>query len=205
MTAPPYLNSHSHIGSNSDLSYAGRPDVIFCTDKRRDTIRPFCMYPETRQILEFCAEHDIVLTICSRSPDVSIVEQILEAFGIWEWFLFPQIYYKRKTFHFRNLTEAIGFKMHDFLFFDDEPANITMCGRMGVNACLVDKTKGLNWTTFVQGLQLYKEKLSCRNSFSDWISTHPSIEPMESSRLPSSASAEDSIEATVPPSENQTT
>lgn len=168
MTAPPYESSHNvTVGNhhNLDLSYVGRPDVIFCTDKRTETIKPFALYPETRQVLEFCAEYDIVLTIVSRSPDVNVVEQILQAYGIWEWFLFPQIYYKRKTFHFRNLTEATGFKMRDFLFFDDEPANITMCNRMGVNTCLVDKSQGLNWSTFIQGLQVYKEKALLRKSF----------------------------------------
>lgn len=169
MTAPPYENSMTYKAAHLDV--VGRVDVIFCTDKRTNTIKPFCMYPETRQVLEFCAENDIVLTICSRSPDIQVVEQIMQAFGIWEWFLFPQVYYKRKTFHFRNLTEATGFKMRDFLFFDDEPSNVSMCGRMGVNACLVDKETGLNWDTLIRGLQSYREKLLCRKSFSGWVAT----------------------------------
>lgn len=170
MTSAPYENSAAAAKYGSPRN-TGRSDVIYCTDKRTEIVRPFAMYPETRQILDFCAEHNLVLTICSRSPEIIVVEQIMRAFGIWEWFLFPQVYYKRKTFHFRNLTEVTGFKMRDFLFYDDEPSNITMCQRMGVNSCLVDKAKGLNWATFIDGLQLYCEKLQCRRSFSTWMTT----------------------------------
>lgn len=179
-TAAPYESALKGAQFNSPRS-AGRSDVIYCTDKKTNAMTAFRMYPETRSILEFCAEHNIVMTICSKCPDVHIVEQIMRAFGMWEWFLFPQVYNKRKTFHFRNLTEATGFKMRDFLFYDDDMANITMCTKMGVNSVIVDKVTGLNWTTFIQGLHLYKEKLNCRRSLTNWLGVGTSSPPMRSS------------------------
>lgn len=210
-TAGPYESALKGAQFNSPRS-AGRCDVIYCTDKKSNTMKAFKMYPETRSILEFCAEHNIVMTICSKSPDVNIVEQIMRAFGIWEWFLFPQVYNKRKTFHFRNLTEATGFKMRDFLFYDDDMANITMCTKMGVNSVLVDKTTGLNWTTFIQGLNLYKEKLNCRRSFTNWLgSTPPSRATSQNNPVlalsddSASAESESSCDQPMPSSEKSTT
>jgi hypothetical protein len=143
------------------------------------------MYPETRNILEFCAENQSILSICSRSPDINIVEQILKAFGIWEWFLFPQVYYKRKTFHFRNLTEITNFQMKDFLFFDDENANITMCNRLGVTSILVSKESGLTWERFVHGLETYQEKLRTQRCLTQWLQQPPSSSLSSSSIISS--------------------
>jgi magnesium-dependent phosphatase-1 len=130
-------------------------DKISCLDRRTNQPRSLTLYPEIKSILEWCADNRIALTICSKCPDFAMVKQILTAFGIWEWFMFPQIFNSRKTYHFRNLTEATGLKMNDFLFFDDDNSNIHLCMKIGVASCLVDKQKGLTWANFVDGLSLY--------------------------------------------------
>jgi magnesium-dependent phosphatase-1 len=130
-------------------------DKISCLDRRTNQPRSLALYPEIKSILEWCADNRIALTICSKCPDFAMVKQILTAFGIWEWFMFPQIFNSRKTYHFRNLTEATGLKMNDFLFFDDDNSNIHLCMKIGVASCLVDKQKGLTWANFVDGLSLY--------------------------------------------------
>lgn len=127
------------------------------------------MYPQTRNILEFIADQNIVMTICSRSPDRNIVKQIMSEFGMWDWFLFPQIYAQRKTFHFRNLNEATGLQMKSYLFYDDEAGNIAMCSRIGVNCCLVDKRTGLTWNTFVKGLHMFYSKQRSSRSLQQWL------------------------------------
>ena len=142
-----------------------------CIDRRTNHERSLSLYPEIRSILEWCADNRVALTICSKSPDFTIVKQILQAFGIWEWFMFPQIFNSRKTYHFRNLTEATGFKMNDFLFFDDDLANINMCTKIGISSCLVDKQKGLTWSNFVDGLTLFYNNQKASSSMATWLSS----------------------------------
>ncbi len=124
-----------------------------------------------KSVLEFCADNNIVLTICSRSPNVGVVEQILTQFGIWDWFLFPQVYNARKSYHFRNLSDATGLQMKDFLFFDDEISNINVVSKLGVYCCHVDKEEGLNWETFLKGITMFYAKQRASNSLKRWLST----------------------------------
>ncbi len=126
----------------------------FSTD---GSIRKLTLYPEAREIFQWCVINKVKLTICSRSPQKSFVEEILKAFKIWDWFEFPQIYYKRKTYHFRNLSECTGLNLSRFLFFDDEESNVETCRSAGVPSFQVQKGVGLNWQTFIQGLQYFHE------------------------------------------------
>jgi hypothetical protein len=113
-------------------------------------------------------DNDIMLTICSRCPDMSAAKSILMSLGMWDWFIFPQIFRSRKTYHFRNLTECLGLSYDDFLFFDDDLSNIKSCQSMGVTSCHVDRKIGLNWETFVNGLILHSNELNnislCKNN-----------------------------------------
>lgn len=174
-TAPPYRNIEDQPKGSKDSTLqqvyhaSAVKEKILCIDRRTNHERSLVLFPQIKSILEWCADHRIVLTIVSKSPDLSIVKQILQAFGIWDWFLFPQIYNSRKTYHFRNLTEATGFKMNDFLFYDDDHNNVTMCSRVGVTSCHVDKQAGLTWNTFLEGLASFANHHKSVNQLSNWL------------------------------------
>mmetsp|Transcript_6089 Transcript_6089/g.6698 ORF Transcript_6089/g.6698 Transcript_6089/m.6698 type:complete len:319 (-) Transcript_6089:1136-2092(-) len=161
-----YLHNHNQLYSASIMK-----EKILCLDRRTNHERSLVLYPQIKSILEWCADQRIVLTICSKSPDLTIVKQILQAFGIWDWFLFPQIYNSRKTYHFRNLTEVTGLKMNDFLFFDDDHTNITCCTKIGVSSCLVDKQVGLTWNTLIDGLAQFANTHKAANAMASWLSS----------------------------------
>jgi hypothetical protein len=179
---------------------------IYCQDARNKSLRTLEFYEEVHEVLSWCHAHKVALTICSKSPSKTTVETILRTFGIWSWFLHPQVFNSRsKSYHFRNLCEATGLKMRDFIFYDDDPANVSMCTKLGVNCCLVDKTIGLSWKTFVQGLELFQSKQLSHKSFTQWRSsstTLPSFQNIpivheEIQTIGSSRSSEDSEETEV--------
>jgi hypothetical protein len=163
-----FLSSHQHQQPTITLK-----DKISCIDRRNNSERFLSLYPQVISILEWCADNRIAMTLCSKSPDCSLIKQIMVAFGIWDWFLFPQVFNSRKTYHFRNLTEATGFKMNDFLLYDDDIANINLCNKIGVTSCLVDRSTGLTWSTFVDGLQLYYNTQKSSSVMTSWL-TNPS-------------------------------
>ena len=113
------------------------------------------LYSEVRRTIEWCVEHGLQLSICSKSSNYDGAKLILTSLGLWEHFEFPQIYYSRKTFHFRNLRGCTNYSYSDFLFFDDDSKNIDVCRSIGVSGCLVDKAIGFNGYTLLSGLQRY--------------------------------------------------
>lgn len=146
-----------------NLMYADKysvetPNQVACVDRRTMSERTLDLYPEAREVLEWCLDNNIALTICSRSPDYTLVKEILKAFDMLDWFLLPQVYKKRKSYHFRNLTECTGLRLNDFLFFDDDKSNIEVCSAIGVASCKVDPSTGLNWATMIQGLHIFAAK-----------------------------------------------
>lgn len=160
-TQPPYS---SHSGG-------GLAERIYCVDARSKSGRSVDLYPEVREVLQWCIAHRITLTICSKSPSRSIAEGMLRAYGMWDWFVFPQVFHSRsKTYHFRNLSEATGLQMKDFLFYDDDHSNVTVCGKLGVACQLVDREQGLSWRSFAQGLEVFRAKQSHSKSMGLWSS-----------------------------------
>mmetsp|Transcript_17475 Transcript_17475/g.47832 ORF Transcript_17475/g.47832 Transcript_17475/m.47832 type:complete len:278 (+) Transcript_17475:24-857(+) len=142
---------------------------IRCLDRDTNATRSLSLYPEVRHIIEWCLDHGIILTICSRSPDFGIVRSILEAYDMWDWFLLPQVYNKRKSYHFRSLSEATGIPFHDFLFFDDDTSNVKLCNNMGISSFQVSRTQGLNWDSFLSGLHLFQSNQINRISMQLWL------------------------------------
>lgn len=63
--------------------------------------------------------------------------------------------------------------MTDFLFYDDDIVNCKLCSQCGVNCQQVDKSMGLNWVSFIQGLSLFKSKQMSRNSLFRWVNSIP--------------------------------
>eukprot|EP01038_Epipyxis_sp_PR26KG_P008351 gene8351-11297_t len=154
-------------------SMAGCLDIkysqVHCRDKRNNETRTLTLFPEVRDVLEWCIDNNVVLTICSKCPDIAVPEKILKSLQMWEWFLFPQVFQYRKSYHFRNLSEAIGLQYSNFLFFDDQPSNIRDVSSLGVVGCLVNKKTGLNWASFIRGLETFHSRQVSRYSMREWL------------------------------------
>lgn len=127
-------------------------------DRRTNEYRKLQLYSEVREILEWCMDNNVLLTICSGTPSKELVDEILTSFNMLEWFLMPQVFKGRKSYHFRNLIEFTGFKAEDFLFFDDSKSNVDLCNSIGVTSVLVDVERGLNWESFLKGMKAFSAK-----------------------------------------------
>lgn len=166
-TLPPY---RSYPQDSAQGSEPGVVDLIYCQDARTKEERTVAFYDEVKEVLLWCRERNVVLTICSKSPSKLVVEGMLRAFGVWDWFVYPQVFNSRsKSYHFRNLSEATGLHMRNFLFYDDDIANVNMCSKLGVTCQLVDKDAGFNWRTLCQGLEVFQTKQLSRKSFTMWL------------------------------------
>jgi magnesium-dependent phosphatase-1 len=64
----------------------------------------FRVFENSCEIVKWCHEQGIQISICSKSNNHQAVRGILEALDLWKCFKFPQIYNKRKSVHFRMLT-----------------------------------------------------------------------------------------------------
>lgn len=114
-------------------------------------------------------DNQIILTVCSRSADKAVVQEVLEKFGLWDYFFLPQIFPQRKINHFCNLVEQANLEFTDFLLFDDDPTSLRFCSQMGVTGCLVRKSKGLNWASLVKGLNSFYTNEEARRALKDWL------------------------------------
>lgn len=138
-----------------------QPDKILCVDRKTKLPRIMELYSDVRDILLWAQEQGIRLSVCSRILSYDIARDILEKFGLWDLFEFPQIYDARKSHHFRNLVGCTGLAYSDMLFFDDEIKNIEITKNMGIVSCLVDKSIGLDVNIFLNALTDYADlKLS---------------------------------------------
>lgn len=141
-----------------------KPSSVLCIDRITQKPRILSFYNDILSILYWCVENQIPISICSKSSNYEAAEQILTSFGVWQYFQYPQIYYARKTFHFRNLRSCTNYIYSDFLFFDDEIKNISVCQNIGVQGCLVDKATGLTSKIFLEGLKHYCKNISNHNN-----------------------------------------
>lgn len=168
-TAPPYSPLEGGGAANpqpSSIIRCGQQSVTGAVDETgaaSSVLLPYLtLYPEVMHILQWCLDHNVILTICSRSPRSEQVEEILRAFGIWDWFLLPQIFNKRKSYHFRNLTDCTGIPFENFLFFDDHKDNVKLTSDVGVTSILVDRSRGFNWAALIEGLRLFSSRQQTR-------------------------------------------
>lgn len=140
-TAPPYV------------PLFGRPSQLLCVDKMTKKPRMLHLYPEVLQTIQFCLKHGIMISIASKNSNREDAESILKSLGIWHQLIWPQIFYSRKTFHFRNLKSATSFDYSDFMFFDDDGKNVSVCKNIGVNSFRVNRATGFNGKVLLHALK----------------------------------------------------
>lgn len=144
-TLPPYTRVEGMEGH-----------IISCSDRvNGGTVRLLSLYNDVYEILNWCKAQNLTLTICSCLRDAKYAKTILSSLDMWDMFTCPQIFRSRKTYHFRNLSDIAGCSYDSFLFFDDCQQNVKACSSLGVTSCQIDKAIGLDWSTFVKGLEMF--------------------------------------------------
>lgn len=135
-----------------------------------DIVQSVALYPQVKEIMEWCGEQNICLSICSKSANFDAAKRTLEQLGLWNLFTHPQIYNKRKTYHFRMLkgkllrirnafiivcvSECLDLDYDYFILFDDDSRNIRLCEQLGITCQLISEN-GLTTSTFIDGLERF--------------------------------------------------
>jgi len=148
-TASPYERFEESDPTVKSVMYTNRKDGTRCK---------LSLYPEAFEILDWCRQQGIALSICSKSQQSDAARGILTALDMWSYFQFPQIYNRRKSTHFKQLKECTDLEYSNFLFFDDDIMNVEMCSVLGVVAEKVNPVLGLTQETFLRGLTSFAMK-----------------------------------------------
>jgi FkbH-like protein len=69
------------------------------------------------------AKRGIISSICSKN-DIAPVRDILQAHGLWDYFIMPSISWEPKGPRIAQLVEAVQLRPPTILFIDDNPANL---------------------------------------------------------------------------------
>jgi FkbH-like protein len=69
------------------------------------------------------AQRGILSSICSKN-DPALVQTLLQAHGLWKYFIFPSIDWAPKGARIAALIEAVQLRLQSVLFVDDEAANL---------------------------------------------------------------------------------
>jgi FkbH-like protein len=78
---------------------------------------------EVHDIVIELARRGIVSSICSKN-DLATVREVLEAEGIWEYFVFPSVNWDAKGPRLARMVEAVQLRAPTILFIDDNPMNL---------------------------------------------------------------------------------
>lgn len=135
-----------------------RPSQLLCVDKSTHKPRMLSLYPEVLHTIQFCLDHDIMVSVASKNSNREDAQAILRSLGLWHRLHFPQIFHNRKTYHFRNLKSITHFDYSEFMFFDDDIRNVAVCKNIGVNSFRVDRGKGFNGKLLLHALRECAEK-----------------------------------------------
>eukprot|EP01031_Cornospumella_fuschlensis_P040388 gene40388-49220_t len=136
---------------------------IYCHDPRIKADRALDLYNQVKEVVEWFRSQSLLLTVVSKSPSKQVVEGILAAYGMWDWFQYPQVFYSRsKSTHMRNLTEAFNLPLPLFILFDDDEKNVATAKKMGAGGVLVDKAVGLTWEVVLRGLEEWEKSMRAK-------------------------------------------
>jgi FkbH-like protein len=84
---------------------------------------PITQLSDRQETVRTLARRGIPSSICSRN-DFSRAKAVLEAEGLWEYFVFPSINWEPKGPRIRTLIESAQLRAPTVLFIDDNPSNL---------------------------------------------------------------------------------
>lgn len=112
----------------SPFSISKKGNVI---DTRGKVLKTF---PEVPQLLMTLGNNGYTLAVASRIEDICGAYQLLQLFGIMQYFQYKEIYPGTKTVHFNQLHAKTGVEFDRMIFFDDDKRNVRDVSSLGVMA-----------------------------------------------------------------------
>ena len=91
-----------------------------------DPVKP---KPGVSELLKYFDERGILLSIASKNDHDSVWER-LTAFGIAEYFLFPQINWAPKSQNIKTIAKNLNIGLDTFAFIDDNPSELDEVARV---------------------------------------------------------------------------
>ena len=174
------VNQNEVLSLLNDIKASGRSPV-FCFDVDR-TLWSFTAeecdhfnqsdvmirtYPDVQYILKFLKEHNITITLASRTWNPQRMKKYLSMAGIeMESVEKPQMYptglgrytntehTRQKIKHFQELGKY--FELENIIFFDDDDINIQTATEMDITS--VSTSNGLHWEHIIKALKIFKSK-----------------------------------------------
>jgi magnesium-dependent phosphatase 1 len=108
----------------------------FSVSKRGNVIdvrgRVFKTFSEVPQLLMTLTSNGYTLAVASRIEDIAGAYQLLQLFGITQYFKYKEIYPSTKKVHFNQLHIKTGMEFDRMIFFDDDKRNVRDVSRLGV-------------------------------------------------------------------------
>lgn len=102
--------------------------------------RVFKTFPEVSQLLMTLTSNGYNLAVASRIKDIPGAYQLLQLFGIMQYFQYKEIYPSVKTVHFYQLRRKTGIEFDRMIFFDDDRRNVRDVSRLGVTVFQVPRS-----------------------------------------------------------------
>ncbi|XP_065220762.1 magnesium-dependent phosphatase 1-like isoform X1 [Planococcus citri] len=95
------------------------------------------LYSDTLKILSFLKKKNYTIAIASRAENICGSYQLLQLFGIADYFRYKEIYPGSKVQHFTVLRAKSNVDYKDIIFFDNDGRNIRDVQKLGVNCVLL--------------------------------------------------------------------
>jgi magnesium-dependent phosphatase 1 len=130
----------------------------FSVSKRGNVIdargRALKIFPEVPQLLSTLTDNGYSLAVASRIEDIPGAYQLLQLFGITQYFQYKEIYPSTKTVHFNQLHAKTGITFDHMIFFDDDKRNVRDVSRLGVMVFQVPQS-GMTFSVLNTALQCF--------------------------------------------------
>jgi magnesium-dependent phosphatase 1 len=113
------------------------------------------LYNGTIQVLDALKNRNIKMALASRTGAPDWAGQLLNLFGIDDYFTYKEIYPNSKVVHIGAIQKKTGMSFNDMFFFDDESRNIEDVEPLGVNCYFVEN--GINMQLINIALKKYEQ------------------------------------------------
>jgi magnesium-dependent phosphatase 1 len=117
--------------------------------------RKIMLYDDTIQILEELKKLNIKMAVASRTGAPDWARQLLNLFGIENYFTYKEIYPNSKVVHIGSIQKKTGISFNEMFFFDDETRNIEDVEPLGVNCYFIEN--GIKMQIINAALKKYEQ------------------------------------------------
>jgi magnesium-dependent phosphatase 1 len=133
-------------------------------------------YSDVQNIIAYLVDSGITIIFASRNPDRNSIEALLKTIPIncqnkniktmWDVLASPTLLHayssdrigNGKDKHFAAIYKNTLIPFSRMVFYDDQPGNINAAMAQGTTSILVNKSEGLTWQKFNDGINEWRSK-----------------------------------------------